>query len=274
MQRLVARPRNGAAIIGLALVAFGAAAVLLGDTAGRLIGVALGAGAVTAVIYLQAKVYGAVSAANRETRELWGLAGLLGPAQKAYPPPGGSALGANAISYLSREIAARSPSVIVELGPGASSILLSWMCAGIDLKVTLYGLEHHNGYLEWCEELLAYHDVQNYELLHAPFEHMALPGGWSGSWYATSAVEKLPPRIDLLIVDGPPNPPGADQRYPAFPVLQARLAPGALIVVDDTHRPAERKMITRWAESAPLGIVHDGGDFMVLRLQADDELSE
>ena len=67
-------------------------------------------------------------------------------------------------------------------------------------------------------------------------------------WYAPSALEPLPSEIDLLLVDGPPaGEAGLERsRYPALPVLGGRLAPSALIVLDDATRAGEAWVQERW----------------------------
>ena len=63
----------------------------------------------------------------------------------------------------------------------------------------------------------------------------------------------LPPAIDLLIVDGPPQWTGHLARYPALPLLGRLLTPSAVVLVDDAGRPDERMMVKRWlAENARL----------------------
>ena len=37
-------------------------------------------------------------------------------------------------------------------------------------------------------------------------------------------------------------------RYPALPALEPRLAPGAIVVLDDATRPGEREILERWSE--------------------------
>ena len=61
-------------------------------------------------------------------------------------------------------------------------------------------------------------------------------------------LERLGEPIDLLLVDGPPSgEPGRERsRYPALPALEARLAPGAAVVLDDAGRPGERWVLERW----------------------------
>jgi len=67
-------------------------------------------------------------------------------------------------------------------------------------------------------------------------------------WYAQAAVEQAPPEVDLLLVDGPPAwEAGLERsRYPALPALAGRLAPGALVVLDDATRAGEAWVLERW----------------------------
>jgi hypothetical protein len=68
-------------------------------------------------------------------------------------------------------------------------------------------------------------------------------------WYAERALAELPgDGIELLLVDGPPGygEGMARSRYPALPALGPRLAPGALVVLDDADRPGEGEILDRW----------------------------
>ena len=76
---------------------------------------------------------------------------------------------------------------------------------------------------------------------------LAAPGA---RWYSEEALADLPGDIDLLVVDGPPgNLPGMEQgRAPALPALRGKLAPTALVVLDDVHRPGEQAVLEHWAQ--------------------------
>ena len=60
--------------------------------------------------------------------------------------------------------------------------------------------------------------------------------------------------IELLVVDGPPAYAAGHGlgRYPAFPVLRPRLAPGATVVLDDIERPGEQDVLRRWESETDL----------------------
>jgi predicted O-methyltransferase YrrM len=90
-------------------------------------------------------------------------------------------------------------------------------------------------------------------LVHAPLE--SHPRSYdSAPWYANHALDELPATgIDLLLVDGPPGYGGGMERsrYPALPELAGRLAPGALVVLDDAGRPGEQQILARWQRELP-----------------------
>ena len=62
---------------------------------------------------------------------------------------------------------------------------------------------------------------------------------------------------DLVICDGPP---GCTQggRYGLVPVMDKQLAENCLVILDDTHRKAEQRIIDVWREHPCLRANHLG----------------
>jgi hypothetical protein len=75
------------------------------------------------------------------------------------------------------------------------------------------------------------------------------PREWYDAETVVSALASSP--VDLLLVDGPPGGRRLS-RYPAVPELSAHLSPGAIVMLDDARRPAEREIARQW--SALLGV--------------------
>lgn len=194
-----------------------------------------------------------------ELRSLWGLSGVLSEG-RAWPAPGGWALGADALLFLIGEIRRRDARVVVELGPGTSSVVLG---RAID-NLELHGLEHDDRYVRVVRDMLDHHGLEGYSLHHAPLQPIA--GDGAAEWYSADALDALPARIDVLIVDGPPNWSGGQNRAPAWARLRQRMARGALVLVDDTQRPAERAMANAWIDGGGIDLLFDGGTFMVLEV--------
>jgi predicted O-methyltransferase YrrM len=189
-----------------------------------------------------------------ESRNLWGLTGVMVDG-KVWPPPGGWALAADALTFLLREIPARGLHKVVELGPGTSSIVLGRALPEIEM----FGVEHDPTYVRTVGDMIRQHGLAGYTLLHAP-----LVGEGTRQWYDPAVAATLPHDVDVLIVDGPPNLEGRGNREPAWRALREHLADGALVLVDDTHRRDERAMATGWLSDPELDLEFDGGSFMVL----------
>lgn len=193
----------------------------------------------------------AQAAAAQEARDLWGLTGVMIDG-RPWPPPGQWALSASALTALIPQIRSRGLKTIVELGPGTSSVVLAH--AGLDAQ--MFGLEHDERFVRSLTALFALHGMTDYHLIHAPLD---------GRWYDPHALDRLPSHIDVLIVDGPPNWRGTGNRAPAWPTLKGRMSSGGLVLVDDTARADERRMVRRWTEDG-LRVFQDRGEFVVLEV--------
>jgi hypothetical protein len=68
-------------------------------------------------------------------------------------------------------------------------------------------------------------------------------------WYSDVPALKPVAEIQAVICDGPPQGTRGG-RYGLLPCMQSRLSRGAKIIVDDSHRDAERQMIARWLQES------------------------
>jgi predicted O-methyltransferase YrrM len=84
---------------------------------------------------------------------------------------------------------------------------------------------------------------------------MLTPGGpFNGYVEAAPALAARAP-YDLVLIDGPSGPLGRD--WTMFAAIR-HLNPGALVIVDDTARPGERRAVERWLRRWPgLSVVLD-----------------
>ena len=97
---------------------------------------------------------------------------------------------------------------------------------------------------------LQQHQLDKYvEVKTAPLQALQLEGK-SWQWYHTDFIESLP-AIDILVVDGPPWMLQPLARYPALPLLYSKLAPNAIVVVDDFIRKDEQIMVKKWLAQYP-----------------------
>lgn len=222
-----------------------------------------------------------VEASARRTYELVeayvDLHGLVGP-RAPLPALSGWAADPDVLRVLVAAIWRDRPELIVECGSGSSSVWLGYVAERIGTG-RVVALEHDERYLALSRDLVRAHGLGDVvEIRYAPLEPWRADGHPAGraeraepderaeeaqraewadgdragefSWYATGALTGLE-GIGALFVDGPPGGTGPLARYPALPVLLGRCAPGAVVVLDDAHRPDERRLSDRWLADFP-----------------------
>ena len=172
-----------------------------------------------------------------------------------YLPWTEGALRPAVLALVCNEIALGGRRVVAELGSGLSTIVIARLLR--ERGGRLISLEHESNWGRFVGEQLEREGLAELAtLVEAPLEphDQALDGA---PWYPTAAVEKLPQGIDLLLVDGPPAYGDGMElsRYPALPALTDRLAPQALVILDDAGRTGEREVLRRWEDE------HSGWSF-------------
>jgi len=159
------------------------------------------------------------------------------------PPLRGAAASPDLLLELLRIIDRNTPGLILELGSGASTVVMAARCKSLG-SGQVVALEHDASYAEATrQELRGQGLADSATVVDAPLVDVAA-GDETRSWY--SLGPDIPSRIELLFVDGPPATVAPLARYPALPLLRGRLAPGAVVLVDDGDRPDERRMVQRW----------------------------
>lgn len=195
---------------------------------------------------------------DRIYRDVGDIHGLvrLAPYTQTFPLPlgGGWALTGDSAAVLVQEMLLRQPNIVVELGSGASTLIL-----GQVLKRNGYGrllsVDHDAAWANQTRRNIKFLNLQDVvTVVDAPLRSIATEDG-SYAWYdiPKNDLDDLGP-IDFLVVDGPPSQAedsAIQARYPAFPVLRERLSTGSVVFVDDCNREGERNMIERWMSLDP-----------------------
>lgn len=160
------------------------------------------------------------------------------------------------LCLLVEQIRRREPKLVVECGSGASSVWLGYALRRVG-EGRLVALEHDERYAALSRDLVAAHGLDDIvEVRSAPLRDWTPQDSDTGAetatqpWYDLDVLGDLVD-IDLLFVDGPPARTAPEARYPAGPVLLPRCAPGAVVLLDDTVRAAERRTSDRWLAAHP-----------------------
>ncbi|WP_218221706.1 class I SAM-dependent methyltransferase [Nesterenkonia sp. Act20] len=183
---------------------------------------------------------------REETRQVQALLQLVPKVPNppvGLPATGGSAMDPEALLHLVALLEQTRPKMIVELGSGASTVWMGHIARQYGAKVI--SLDHLDKYLKLTQEAVARHGLTDVvECRFAPLEKIVVDGR-DFEWYSESALGDTRD-IDFLLVDGPPKGVGDAARFPALPVLKARLARNAVVVLDDTHRGEEQEILEQW----------------------------
>ncbi|WP_303312606.1 O-methyltransferase [Hymenobacter sp. BT730] len=164
------------------------------------------------------------------------------------PPTRGWAASPDFLRLIVNNILTHKPQTVVELGSGVSTLY-----SGYALEKNgfgkLYSIDHDQAFLAITARNAEAHQLDGYiEFIHAPLTPIPL-GQQQWIWYA-DMVARLP-EINLLVVDGPPGNTQNNARYPALPLLYAKLAPNAIIVVDDYNREQDKATVAMWLKQFP-----------------------
>lgn len=154
------------------------------------------------------------------------------------------------LTHIVDAIEALRPATVVELGCGASSLVIARALQKFG-GGRLVSYDQHQEFVAATGEWLAGQGVAG-EIRHAPLG--LPPGDWPGLWYQLADV---PGDIGLLVIDGPPwalHPLVRGAAESLFP----RLADNAMILLDDAARPGERLVARRWKQRWPgIDFVYD-----------------
>jgi len=165
------------------------------------------------------------------------------------PLPGGWAASTDLLGELLRTIAVRRPRCVVELGSGVSTLVIAAALRSNGAG-RLISIDGDEGYAAHTRDQLQRQALSDWvELRFAALTEMKCEGILR-PWYDTRVLADVA-EVDLLFIDGPPTALRADIRYPSLPFFWRRLAPGAIVLLDDAGRAAERAMATAWQHQFP-----------------------
>src|SRR5437763_483641 len=154
--------------------------------------------------------------------------------------------------------AAMANGPILECGSGLTTILMGLFAGRRGVKV--YSLKHFD---EWRARVLGciqQFGIPNVDILSTPLRNFG-----EFEWYDVPLAD-LPANFSLFLCDGPPGETRGG-RYGLWPVMRERLAPNAVIILDDTEREGELEVLRRWQSDSSFEVtMHESanGSFAVL----------
>ncbi len=192
---------------------------------------------------------------------------VLAPLRGGYVPWSSAAMRPSGLVAVLNEVALADPELVVECGAGVSTLFLARLLRQRG-HGRLVSVEHDERWAGWVARALAAEGLgDRASVVLAPLA----ASGWYERETVDAAVGAGP--VGLLLADGPPAcaPELAHARYPALPHLAARLAPDAVVVLDDAWRAGERDVVRRWEAESDLRFVLrlDRGGVAVGRVPGD-----
>ncbi|SNY14241.1 Methyltransferase domain-containing protein [Paractinoplanes atraurantiacus] len=191
---------------------------------------------------------------REQSREIEALVQLFQWITPRAPMPAGVTLNPSDLLGLVHIARDRAPATTVALGSGPSTIWLGYTVEARGGRLVV--ADHDRGRAGRTRALLAEHGLSTVEVRHAGVTELSVEGG-AVDWYDVDALDGLHD-IDLLVVDGSLAPTSSNALTPALHVLGRRLAPGAVVVVDESPVPrqggfgltAQRPLPGRWVALA------------------------
>ena len=172
-----------------------------------------------------------------------------------YLPWSKSAMRPSAVATIVNDVIVNGRCSAVEFGAGISTLYIARTIGANGGRIVSF--DDDPDWTDIVNRLLAesgFGDVAR--VVHAPLgrcEH-ALGGI---SWYDcdTVARETAGQTFDLMLVDGPKAFQTGRElaRYPAYPVIQERMAKRSVCILDDIERRGEREILERWKAYAGEG---------------------
>ena len=138
----------------------------------------------------------------------------------------------------------QKPLMIMECGSGLSTILMAYSLKRVG-RGSLIALEHDRECASRTDRFLRVHGLDEWARVeYTPLAPIRL-NGREWLWYDIASV-RIPRKVDLLFVDGPPRRVHEESRYPAMHVLFPHFSSEVHVILDDAHRDGERTVLEKW----------------------------
>ena len=141
--------------------------------------------------------------------------------------------------YLSEVVRSteRTKGSILECGSGLTTLLMGMVASRRGIR--LHSLEHDAEWHARVSQALEHFQLVNVTVHLAPLRDFG-----PFDWY-DAPIEELPNDFSLVICDGPPGVTRGG-RSGMLPIMRDKLAASCTILLDDTNRSAEGRLVADW----------------------------
>ena len=164
------------------------------------------------------------------------------------PRPNPWTLDGAAIATLCEVIHENQPSFVVELGSGLSTPIIG--AAIREYGGKLLSIDHDPSFAAVTRSYITANGLQDRVEIRVA-ELKKVDSGSHALWYDKSLLADID-GIDFLLIDGPPKAVHPMIRQHALPFFFDKLSPAATLLLDDTNRSGEAKIIDRWRTDYPV----------------------
>jgi predicted O-methyltransferase YrrM len=152
----------------------------------------------------------------------------------------------------------KTSGTILECGSGLSTLVMGTVARVSGRRV--FSLEHDPHWAARLERSVPQAMRDSIDLCVTPIcNHGAF------DWYSVAGV-RLPNDIGFVLCDGPPGGTRGG-RYGLGPILMSLLAPGCIVLLDDTRRFSEQQIMNEWCAQFGAAVVHESSTYHVLEVR-------
>jgi len=153
------------------------------------------------------------------------------------------------------ELALNERRTIVELGSGVSTLIMAMWAESERTGIRVTSVDEDDSWIRLMNSKVQRFHYIDISFVHAPLKEYASPlaSMHVARWYDTEAVDHVVGPVDMLLVDGPTayRSDWRFDRWPALPRLVDRLSPSCAVLLDDTSRSGESKVLGSWLDLYP-----------------------
>jgi predicted O-methyltransferase YrrM len=198
---------------------------------------------------VEASLLGRLASLARDIRNAEDAALVAPLLASAHVPLGTWAVEPDFLRLLASELS-RDPHGVVELGSGASTVLMAAVRRDRG-GPPVVSIDHDQAFADRTRAALGRAQLEEHAEIHVAKLRRTTVGGRQVVWYDQQALESaLPAQIDLLVVDGPPATTRR-ARWPAVELLSERLGERCVVLLDDGRRRDETATAMLWARHHP-----------------------